>query len=330
MRKPLAVGLLVLMTVPALRSLSQSPDRLGPAAGIAAEEGILLGPVDNSRLQQDLQHRNYKDAEQMLINEINRDPLSSRARGLLVLLGHIFFQDGGYLNAAIAWTKADHLAPLDDSSRFTLAMADVELHRPDWARAQLRKLAAANPKVALYPYWLGRLAYDRQQYSSAIRHLTIAIQLDPDMARAYDRLGLCYDYLGHTDRAVPLFKKAVALNRDQRHPSPWPNLDLAIALMRQSKFVEAEAQLREALSYDATLPQANYRLGLVLGEQGRLNEAIISLQRAATLDPAYPEPHYALARFYKRLGQVSQAKKQTEILKALRRSASPLPASQSR
>lgn len=331
MRKHLAIGFLILIAVPTLRSLAQSPDSHGQAAAITPEKATnLIGPAASSKLQQDLKHRNYKDAEQMLIHEINRAPASSRARDLLILVGNIFFQDRSYLNAAIAWTKADRLASLDDPSRFTLAMADVELHRPDWARVQLTKLAVANPQVALYQYWLGRLDYDGQQYSSAIHHLDSAIQLDPEMARAYDRLGLCYDYLGQTDQAIPLFQKAVALNRNNRHPSPWPNLDFAIALMKRSEFVKAEAQLREALSYDAALPQANYRLGLALAEQGHLDEAIVSLNRAAALDPAYAEPHYALARFYNRLGLKSLAKKQAKIFEALKHATSSSSVSRSR
>ncbi len=310
-----------------LRGGSEQSEPVAPA-GTANRLG--LDTASNAELQHALQAHDLKRAEQLLIETINRDPHSLHARERLILAGHVFFLDGKYLNAAIAWSKADLIAPLDDSSRFTLAMADVKLHRPDWARTQLAKLALENPKVALYQYWLGRLDYDAQQYPSAIERLQRVIQLDPEMARAYDSLGLCYDYLGKTDRAIANYEKAVAFNRKQPHPSAWPNLDFAIALMRANQLGKAEAQLREALIYDSNLPQANYRLGLVLAEQGRLPEAIHALQRAVASDPAYAEPHYLLARFYNRLGRRDMARKEANIFQSLREKNNSLPQSRTR
>ena len=328
MRKFLAIAVVPLMACLAHGFPAQSPsdiNRGAPVAPVSAATRLGLGTAATEQLQHDLQTHDYKRAEQLLIQKINLDPGSLHTRGMLILIGHIFFLDGNYLNAAIAWGKADAIMPLDDSSRFVLSMADIELHRPDWARVQLAKLAFANPKVALYQYWLGRLDYDAHQYSSAIAHLKSAIQLDPEMVRAYDTLGLCYDYLGKTDRAIDNFQKAVAFNRKQPRPSPWPNLDFAIALMKVNQLGKAEAQLREALSYDATLPQINYRLGLVLAEQDHLQEAICAMQRAVALDPAYAEPYYALARYYSRLGNKKMAKKEAKIFQSLSKEKNSLP-----
>lgn len=58
----------------------------------------------------------------LLVEEVDADPKSNRAARLLVLAGGVFFLDGQYLNAAIAWKKAEAIAPLDDRSRFTLAI----------------------------------------------------------------------------------------------------------------------------------------------------------------------------------------------------------------
>lgn len=322
MRKLSALAVVFLMAGLAWGAPAQSSGdaaQRAPAATADAATRLGLDPAATARLQHDLQVHGLKHAEQLLIQEADKDPGSLHARNVLIFAGHIFFLDGSYLNAAIAWSKADAIAPLDDSSRFTLAMADVRLHHPDWARAQLARLALRNPKVALYQYWLGRLDYDGQQYARAVARLQRAIQLDTQMTRAYDTLGLCYDYLGDTEHAIATFQQAVAFNRKELHPSAWPNLDFAVALMKANQPVKAEAQLREALIYDATLPQANYRLGLVLGEQGHKQKAIAALQRAAALDPDYPEPHYALARLYSRLGRRDLATKEAKIFQFLRK-----------
>ena len=139
------------------------------------------------------------------------------------------------------------------------------------------------------------------------------------MMRAYDSLGLCYDYLGRYDEAVGSYKRAIELNRSQRQPSPWPHLNLAISLIALNSLTEAEDQLREALRYDANMPQARYQLGQVLEKRGKYAEAIESLGHAAALDPAYPEPHYSLGRIYQRQGQTEQAKKSIERFQHLKK-----------
>ena len=115
---------------------------------------------------------------------------------------------------------------LSPALKFSLAMAYIQMSHPDWARKVLEELAAANPKEALYPYWLGRLDYDGHEYNRAIRRFKQAIELAPAMARAYDNLGLCYYYQNQNDLAVQNYRKAIELDRGSEHPSAWPYLNL--------------------------------------------------------------------------------------------------------
>ena len=280
-----------------------------------------LGFSDTVRLdlQEALNRRDYKRAEAILVAEAERDPKSLRAAKLLVTAAGVFFLDGQYLNAAIAWKKAEAIAPLDDRSCFTLAMAYVKLNRPDWARSELEKLTAANPQEPLYVYWLARLDYDARNYASALSRLQTTIELDPKMARAYDLLGLCYDYQGKFGDAVKNYNRAVELNRLQPKPSPWPNLDLAVTLISQNQLEEAEKNLREALGYDDRLPQAHYQLGRVLEMQGNYPAAVESLKKATGLAANYPEPHYLLGRIYHRLGNGPLSKAEIDRFQELKK-----------
>ena len=233
------------------------------------------------------------------------------------------------MNSAIAWKKAEAIAPLDDRSRFTLAMAYVELNHRDWARPELAKLAAAQPENPLYLYWLARLDYDAQDYATAIARLQRVIELNPAMMRAYDTLGLCYDYLGRFDEAIKSYNQAIELNRLQSKPSPWPHVDLAISLMAVNQPTEAERNLRRALEYDAHLPQAHYQLGRVFEMQGDYQTAVQSLKQAIVIDPTYPEPHYLLGRLYHRLGDARLSKVEIERFQELKSVGEPAPASKS-
>jgi tetratricopeptide (TPR) repeat protein len=297
----------------------ESPVRIAPL-----ETGDL--PLDLARrleFEKAMRERDYKRAETILVKEVERDPKSPRAAKLLTKAGGIFFLDGQYLNAAIAYKKADTIAPLDERSRFTMAMSYVKLNRRDWAKPELEKLSSLDPKNALYLYWLARLDYDAQQYNSAIVKLRKVVELDPQMMRAYDNLGLCYDYLGKYDEAIASYNRAVELNREQAQPSPWPHVNLAISLMAVDKLAEAENHLRKAIAYDARLPQAHYQLGQALEKQGKYDEATESLKRAAALDPTYPEPHYTLSRIYQRQGKSEEAKKSVERFQQLKKTKTP-------
>jgi tetratricopeptide (TPR) repeat protein len=280
-------------------------------------------------LEDAYKRKDYKRAESILVAEAQNNPNSIRTARLLVMAGSAFFLDGEYLNCAIAWKKAEAITPLDDRTRFTLAMAWVKLNRRDWARPELDKLAAAHPQDPLYRYWLARLDFDAQNYQAAITRLQSVIALDPEMMRAYDTLGLCYDYLGQFHEAIQSYDRAVALNRLQSKPSPWPLVDRALSLISLGQLAEAEKNLQEALGYDARLPQAHYHLGRVLEMRGAYQAAVQSLNQAVELNSSYPEPHYLLGRIYHRLGEDQLSKKEIARFQELKKAGEVLPASKS-
>ena len=293
----------------------------GTPSQVSSEREILtldLSPVLRDGLTKALQVKDFKKAEVILVDEVNRDPKSLRSAKLLEFAGGIFFLDGNYANSVIAWEKAKAIAPLNERSRFTLAMAYVKLHHPQWARRELQQLASEQPRNPLYLYWLARLDYDEQKYGEAIEKLVKVIELDPLMTRAYDLLGLCYDYLGRLQEAIVNFTRSVELNQALTTPSPWPNLDMAMCQIELNDLAGAEKNLHQAIAYDPHLAQAHYHLGRVLDKLGKYPEAVEALNTAVDLDQQYPEPHYLLGRIYQRLGKPDLAKTESERFQQLR------------
>lgn len=268
---------------------------------------IPLIPALRAEVEAALQKRDFKQAETLLINEINKNPNAPEAAKLLTFAAGIFFLDSDYLNTAIAYKKAEKIAPLDERSRFTLAMAYIRLQRQNWAAPELERLTREQPNNALYWYWLGRVEYDANKYDQAVMKFNKAVALDPMMMRAYDNLGLCYDHLSNTEAALKSYRKAIELNRVQAKPSPWPLVNLAVLLLSKNELMEAETLLRESLGYDANVSPAHYNLGQILEKQGKPMEAIAALNQAALLDPNYPEPHYTLSRIYQKQGEKEKA-----------------------
>lgn len=304
-----------------------TPDE--PAPAFSRIESLDLPPATASQLQQDMESHDYISAEKILLPQIQQDPHSSRAAGLLDFIGGVYFLDHDYFHAAVAWNKAQSIAPLQPSLRFSLAMTYIRMGHTDWARKLLERLSSEDPKNAIYVYWLGRLDFVEHAYSRAILQLKNAISLDPGMARAYDNLGLCYYHQNQNTEAVENFRKAIDLDRGSPQPSAWPYLNLAITLQILNQPAEAEANLRQAIQLDPSLAQAHFQLGNVLERMGRTQDAISEFRQAAQLDPAYPEPHFALARLYRTTGQDSQARQEVQIYLRLNAAANAAPASAS-
>ena len=132
----------------------------------------------------------------------------------------MYFVRGNYLGAAVAFKKAEVLAPLDERSRFTLAMSYVVMRQRRWARPELERLAAGDPRNPLYPYWMARLSYDDEHYAAAVEGFRQAIALDARFVKAHDNLGLCYEALGRNDEAIKSYQDALRLNRERGAHSP--------------------------------------------------------------------------------------------------------------
>jgi tetratricopeptide (TPR) repeat protein len=286
---------------------------------------LQLDPNLKAELSEAMGRRDYARAETILVAQAEHDPKSPKTAKLLSMAGGVFFLDGKYLNSAIAWKKAEAIAPLDERSRFTLAMAYIKLNRRDWARTELQKLVVTAPEKPLYLYWLARLDYDTQSYITAISRLQRVIEIDPKMMRAYDTLGLCYEYVGKPEDAIKSYTQAIELNRMQLKPSPWPHLDLAVSLIGANRLDDAKKNLDEALRYDPKLPQAYYQLGRLLEMQGKFEVAIDALTKASEFDQQYPEPHLAMGRIYHRLGDRKKAEDEIARFQQLKRAHEAAP-----
>ncbi len=275
----------------------------------AGHATLPLSPEERARFEEAIRNKLWSEAEQVLAAAYKRHPESA---DLLKTLAKISFQNENYWNTAIAYKKAEKIEPLDDQSRFSLAMAYVVLDHRDWAQPELERLAESNPDDPLYLYWLARIDYDNQMFPDAIEKFNRVIAIDASFLRAYDNLGLSLEGAGRHDEAQAAFEKAIELSRQQTPPSAWPYLNLGTMLYRLGRMDEAEPHLREAVRIDPQLAPAQYQLGSLLESQGSIEEAVTHIARAAELDPEDPKPHYALGRIYRRQGDTQKARASLE------------------
>src|SRR6185295_2482128 len=255
-------------------------------------------------------------AENLLAEEATKNPGS---QPLLLALANVLFLDGKQLNSALVLKKAELLGPLDERSRFLLALSYISLGKKNLAIPELEKLEQSHPSNAVYPYWLSRLTYRKTDLQQALSYARKAVSLDSGFVKAHDQLGLCYAGLGQKAAAIRAYNDAIRLNREQSLHWPWPAMNLGTLYLRLERLDEAEAALRESLAVEPRFPVAHLRLGSVLEKKDRLDEAVRELKETAALDPTYPEPHYALARIYKRQQDMKSAQQELTLFENLRK-----------
>ena len=289
----------------------------GPLPSTAPVPGSL--PLDfgtRSDLQTAIAKRDYVAAENLLAGEATKNP---KSQPLLLALANILFLDGKQLNSALVLKKAELLGPLDERSRFLLALSYVSVGRKNLAVSEFEKLAQSNPSNAVYPYWLSRLTYRKTDLQRALSYAQQAVQLDSKFVKAQDQLGLCYAGLGQHEEAIRAYQEAIHLNQEQSLQWPWPAMNLGTLYLQLERLDDAEAALRQSLAVEPQFPVAHLRLGRVLEKKNQWNEAVLELKEASRLDPTYPEPHYALSRIYKKQAETTAAQQELTLFEALRK-----------
>lgn len=201
-------------------------------------------------------------------------PLASASVNLGHSLRHL-----GRLDTAIAlYTAAADTAPGYVPAHESLASAQIEkgmlLHtQRDRERVAVGEAPAGEAELNLY--------------RSAVAHLHIARQLEPQNANVHMLLGVALRRWGVYDGAVVQARQSVEL--DPTNPRGQYNLGLALAAFGQPQPAVDAFKEAARLSYSETpvfQAEVQNALALTLAGNGSFDEALAAYRKAAELDPA--------------------------------------------
>ena len=141
-------------------------------------------------------------------------------------------------------------------------------------------------------------AQNNKQYDAAVQSFEKASQLDPTQNVVWGRLADSYTSLAGTktgaeqedalNKAVAAYQKAIELKPD----APEYHNNYALALAKQKKFPEAQAELTKAAQLDPTSAgKYYYNLGAVLVNTGQTDQALDAFKKAIAADPNYAEAY---------------------------------------
>ncbi|RWE74777.1 sulfotransferase [Mesorhizobium sp.] len=114
------------------------------------------------------------------------------------------------------------------------------------------RAVAEEPRNPYYHLSLGETYLKLSEFTPAIRHIQQALALKPDLVEALCALGDAYNSFDKGEMALPLFEKALKIERDH----PLARIGLPRALTSLGRMDEAALHLKEAIERRIAVPAA--------------------------------------------------------------------------
>ncbi len=217
---------------------------------------------------------------------------SARAREVYARAVELQSQGNDAAALALLWEAAG-LAPRDPEIQNRLGEALDRIGAFDGAIAAYRTALQVNPEFKKASNNLIVVLVKAGKSDEAIQRARQLVAARPDDADRYFTLGLAQSEQNITD-AIGSFRRALELN--PRHALARYNL--ALALNRSDKSMEAIDQLRQTLTIESR-PETRYMLGMIYLHQGDFDNALRELSAAVAAAPRYAEAHAALGSVLK-------------------------------
>jgi tetratricopeptide (TPR) repeat protein len=150
----------------------------------------------------------------------------------------------------------------------------------------------------------GRALLATGPLSAAKEEFETSLRLKPDLAQAYNNLGVILDRQGaRTTEALEDYRRAAELA---------PNLtdahyNLAISLHRMGRLDEAIQQYREVVKATPYDSAAQCALGSALAQQGHMAEALATFEETVRIAPKFAGAHYNLGNVLAQTGRLTEA-----------------------
>jgi tetratricopeptide (TPR) repeat protein len=213
----------------------------------------------------------------------------------------------------------------------------------DQSATVLKQMDERNPAYA--PYRAAALhsrgVGERMQgeLGKAIKTFTEAIELNPNLAEAYFRRGICFNLIGEDKMAIADFVQSANLNVEQPDPRAnlWEGLthaksgdyleavraygnaiaasnrytpafvNRALAYMQLEEFDKAIADFNEAIRLEPTQAEHYYKRGVAYARQGEHEKASTSFASAITMNDKHVDAYRQMASMMQQLGRAELA-----------------------
>jgi Flp pilus assembly protein TadD len=130
---------------------------------------------------------------------------------------------------------------------------------------------------------MGRSLQERKRHKLAIREFEQVVFQDPTHVRAYNRMGISYDFLGNSPRAIENYKKVLSINPDL----DYVHNNLGYSLLLQGNPDAAIAEFQRAIALNGENERYHNNLAMAYGEKGQFDLAFEEFKKAEGGPKAY-------------------------------------------
>jgi Tfp pilus assembly protein PilF len=187
-------------------------------------------------------------------------------------------------------------------------LGEANIMQGDYTTALRELLAAAemNPNDPITHNYLGIVYKNKKQTDQAILHFKKAIDIKPGYSQAKNNLGAAYMDMGDWDAAITCFKE---LSEDLLYATPhFPLANLGWAYYNKKDYQQAEMYYQKAIEVQPNFIIALNGLGQTYLAMGKYPDAIHSFEKAVQFEPRFPWLNFQLAQAYELAGQHDKAR----------------------
>ncbi len=251
----------------------------------------------------------YSEAETVLRGAIQTDPSAADAH---FLLGYVYFREQKPRESLAEFTVgARFRRPAADDFRVIASDYVLLGDYPD-AEKWLSEVTSEKPDNPVDWYLLGRTQYNENHFEAAISSFERALALRPHYIEAENNLGLAWQGLNNSDRAMAAFRSAIDWQREDPKDAQ-PYLNMGGALVDQNHADEALPYLKVAAKLAPKNPKIHEELARAYEAESKLTQAQHELEVATSLAPNVSGLHFKLGRIYSREGLRDRAQQQFGI-----------------
>jgi eukaryotic-like serine/threonine-protein kinase len=176
--------------------------------------------------------------------------------------------------------------------------------------------ATTSSLEALQAYSLGLKAAEEKGPAVSLPYLQRAIELDPNFALGYLRLGQHYGSLGEVARAGEYTTKAFQL---REHASEWEKLSIAASYYQNvtGELDKAAQTYQEEIASYPRRYEAHALLALVLDQQGQYEKAVEIKRSAVHLRPDWIGNYLGLSNYFLATQHFDEARQNIHDAQAL-------------
>jgi tetratricopeptide (TPR) repeat protein len=172
----------------------------------------------------------------------------------------------------------------------------------DHSETLLNQMDKRNPAYAAYRAAAlhSRGVGERMQgeFGKAIKTFSEAIELNPNLAEAYFRRGICFHLIGEDKMAISDFVQSANLNVEQ--PDPRANLWEGFTHAKLGDYLEAVRAYGNAIAASDRYTPAFVNRGLAYMQLEEFDKAIADFNEAIRLEPTQAEHYYKRGVAYAR------------------------------